>query len=109
MLSFLLAALPCLAIGAAVVMLAVHFKKKIRGGRDDEMKEIPDAADTDPKRAEDRAEDGFLPIGMSLGVCLGVAAGASLAGKFGSEALTYGICFGLLIGTVAGLLIKKKK
>jgi len=86
MYDFIFAALPWVAIGVSVALVAANFKKK----------------------KEDENKGDHVSIGMCLGMCFGIAIGSSLTEAFGDSALTYGICFGMLAGVVAGLLINKK-
>ena len=84
MYDFIFAALPWVAIGVSVALVAANFKK------------------------EDENKGDHVSIGICLGMCIGTAIGSSLTEAFGDSALTYGICFGMLAGVVAGLLINKK-
>jgi hypothetical protein len=90
MTDFILAALPWIAIAAAVALQAGHFhgRKKSQG---DSKK--PDA--------------DFMPYGTCLGMCIGVAIGAAFTERFGGIATTYGISFGLLVGVIVSFCINK--
>ena len=94
MVDFLLAALPWVLMGVAVILFARHHaKSKRRTGND---------AETEQPGDEKKSGENRMAEGMSLGMCFGVAISSS-----GVCDLAIGISMGMLLGMLVGMNIKK--
>ena len=103
MTDFLFAALPWIALGAAIIVTIVNFNKL--EGRQYASKKAGAYGHEAPEMSKKKMEDDFLSYGLSIGMGLGVLIGSSLMGIYGIRALTYSLCFGILAGVVAGSIL----
>lgn len=92
---FMFAALLFVAVGIALVILAVSYSKRLNAGKGRQT----DSEETSHK--EKNGDENYMSIGMCLGLCLGAAIGSAVG------EISVGMCIGMCLGLAIGACIKK--
>lgn len=105
--SFLLHALPWVAVGVTIILAVVDLFGK-HSARVQHIYSADTYKAADFSDFESSGEEhGYMARCLGIGLCGGAAVGCLLSLLVGTVAFPYGICFGTLIGAMVGTFAGK--